>query len=846
MSSDKLQFIDYRKPKLEAGDYTFEVTQTYGDPKGSARTAIATPLKVKVSGDRIRLKPEQVFAQYPPAGEKGDFSDTLPHISLKKASLPWERSAYNYDSDNLYTKQSDIESFESWLYLMLINEEDISRGDVIAPRPMRVSQLKQDAYVPQRYDAALEEDVNFGLIGNEEEVQVVDVKKPFFEQLIAKRKQDLQYIAHVRRRYDSKQQLKRELSVIIANRFARHNKEEYPLGMANHALLVSLEGYLNDDAKTAEKSLYVTGDESAGVLLAGLPGDSYIRLVILTSWSFTSRQNKINFEQRSKALDVGSLRLPAEGSSPKHPFVKAVPTKRDSGKPFDSRLQAGMTAIPHQFRLGDRSFSWYRGPCAPFDNASAQLTDDEKGKHTETSSYIGTDADRLLAYCKEDGMFDISYAAAYELGRLLGIKNEDYAKALCRYKKANSRYIALQKSDANRHQDVIGRGITIADLPYAKLDDGELAKDYTAIKAYLTELAQLQDIPHWYLVPDPNLLPQRTIRTFQIDRKWIQSLWLGALSIGGRAKTTYYLYDEIDKDIELSKSIPKAGFFLRSDLVWAYPEMQVSTKAIHPNDGESLDLKKLRTDKGSGYAAYIDRGQWACKLMRQEGLAEDLLMGLTNKPFNYMSLALPAESLHYGADVKQMAATFKANKLNVAGEEFILSLVEKTESGNGVVLLKDGHIPTVSYDATSSKPSVSVVDKKLIISLGNRGVRTTVQELQQVLQQTDKVISNVAIIRESAQKKLLPVTYTKSIQYKGIIIGHPVDISNPDLVDDYGIVNMNGLAAKIKLALEQGLDVDVDKNYKEKLESTSFASAHLGRYMLEGEPKVEFSLGGHQ
>ena len=101
MAGDTLQFLDYRKPKLESGDYTFEVTQTYGDPDGGS-IPITKSVKVKVQGDRIRINPDQIFAKYPPEGEQGNFTDTIPHIALKKPTLPWERSAYTFDTDTLY------------------------------------------------------------------------------------------------------------------------------------------------------------------------------------------------------------------------------------------------------------------------------------------------------------------------------------------------------------------------------------------------------------------------------------------------------------------------------------------------------------------------------------------------------------------------------------------------------------------------------------------------------------------------------------------------------------------------------------------------------------------------
>ncbi len=707
-TTDRLTFLDYRKPKLEAGDYTFTVAQTYGDPQANSTTTITQELKVKVRGERLRLRPEQVFAQYPPNGERGNFDDTLPHIALKKATLPWERSAYTYDDDDVFTKESEVERYESWLYLMLINEADMARGDAKLPTSVRISALKEEAYVPQAYFESLMADMNSGFIGPEEEVQVVDVKKHFFNTLIAETKEDLQYLAHVRQRYDETgQSLKRELSVIVGNRFAQSDPETYPSGMANHLLLISLEGYLNDDSQlgTDQQSNYTTGNDTEGVLLEQLNDDDHIRYIVLTGWSFTSKEEKINFEQRSKALDVGSLRLPSKDSSLDHPYVQGIP-KRDGGTPFDEKLKAGMSAIPHQFRIGDRSVSWYRGPCVPF-LSDAALNAYEKGEG-ENDIKVPTDADKLLGYLSEDGMFDISYAAAYELGRFLGMKNEGYAKALARYKRAKSRYVSLQREDEDRSQDVIDKGITIKNLPYAKLRPQELEEDKKVIVDFLKSLALLKGIPHWYLLPDDHLLPQRTIRTFYIDPKWLQGLWLGILSLGGRAAVTHQCYKELYP--EFSAKMPKAGFFLRSDLVWAYPEMLVTARS---NDT-------------------------ACTLIRQEELTPDLLLVLTDTPFEYLSLELPSEALHYGADV---------------------------------------------IDATVSKS----------------------------IKYADKTVSNVAI-------------------------------TGLGLIDTEGILKVGTLAGKIKEALE-GSD-KVDQQYKDRLGDQAFVSARFSRFMLEGEPKVEFKLGG--
>jgi hypothetical protein len=884
MAGDTLQFLDYRKPKLESGDYTFEVTQTYGDPDGGFISNLTKSVKVKVQGDRIRINPDQIFAKYPPEGEQGNFTDTIPHIALKKPTLPWERSAYTFDNDLLYNRGADNgEIHESWLYLMLINEEDLHRGDVLNPESVRVDGLTNGAYVPEELAAGLLSDIEFGAIGAEEEVQVVDLKKSFFKALIADRKEDLQYLAHVRRRYGIQEiqkdatyspgslvsyqgtyyrarkaissatlsslptedwqridalqanqaydqdtvvlhndnlykakqpitsatiteslsetdweaikvdDLQRELSVIMGNRFAQSDAEKYPMGMVNHALLVSLEGYLNhDDSLTDpnEATTYISEADQTGRDLEDLAEDSYVRCIVLSQWSFTSKRDQINFEERSKALDVDALRLPSVNSSPEHLFVKDLP-QRDTGTTFDNALTAGFSGILHQFRLGDRSLSWYRGPCVPSDTSHSEvdlLSRYEKGIEADGITYSSSDADRFLYYDSIHGMFTISYAAAYELGRFLAMKNEEYAKVLYRYKKAKSRYVFLNEEDQDRSQDVIDKGITIENLPYSKLNEADLIEDESFIRDYLEELALLKEIPHWYLIPDPNLLPQRTIRTFQIDFKWTQSLWLGALSLGGRARVSTQLYEDLVG--ELTPSIPQAGFFLRSDLVWAYPEMEVVAKFISPNNGQNLDLDELKSSQENNYTDFIN-AQPSLTVLRQEELTPEILMVLTDQDLNYLSLALPPEALHYGSDTTHTpvesleestnvrADSFTSNKLYVAGKRFSVVWAQ------GATIADSVH--QISYSLENgTAPSVEIQDTQLTINLGMVQNATKVGELKSALL-AHPSIESVALDSEE-QEFLLDDSY-QEISLDFVIsgksftliqaLGHTLSTSDP-------------------------------------------------------------------
>jgi hypothetical protein len=762
----------------------------------------------------------------------------------------------------------------------------------------------------------------------------VDVKVSFFRQLIADRKQDLQYLAHVRQRYSESEELIRELSVVLANRFAQGNVEDYPLGMANYSLLVSLEQYLNDDSRVPSdsniadlQSLYVTSGQASGTPLDQLSADAYLRLVILTRWSFTSIDNSINFETRSKALDVGSLRLPSWDHDPDHPYLNEIP-KRDFGTPFDDRLQAGMTGVLHKMRLGDQSISWYRGPFMPCQTSEDKvnlLNDYERGKEGDT--YVATDADRLLRYHPLDGMLDISYSSAYELGRFLALRNADYANALYEYKRGRARYITLQKSDAVRKQEVLNKGINIKQLPYAKLDPSRQSEYLAMIKQYLMELATLKDIPGWYLLPDYQLAPQLSIRTFSVDMKWMQSLWLGALSLSGRSEITYAMYSELY--VDLQSHVPSGGFFLHSDLVWAYPELVIETKQIAGAVDGTLDVQQLRSDQGSSYADYIERktnpGREQIQpkpILEARDLALDCRLVLTTdyvegQVVQYNNNFYVCRQSHRtGSSLAGDGSSFDGDRWRdcpvwTASQRYILNTFV-TYEGQAYRCIQD-HVSTALFDNLMWEitddywQSNTLYEINTCVRDGNEYYISTQKHTSgdsfgvnrweacaswqaqtdyaqnqfvtyagQAYQCTQGHASTGSFVEDNWQAvdninwqapddatfnyialSLPPealhygadatstvvngetqYSYQKSIKYNGRTV---CTLSSTDIqVDDKGIVNIENLAESIK----QGLNNSalVDSAYKTGL--THFGSARLSRYMLEGEPKVEFSLGG--
>ncbi len=728
MSGDQLQFIDYRKPKLEAGDYEFSTQHRYNG-EGSGDTAT---LNVRVTGERVRIDDSQIFGRYPPPGESGDFADTLPHISLTKGTLPWIRSAYNVDDE---TRRGEVEIYEPWLYVMVLNDNDFQAGRARDFEPCALQELNHGAYFPAGQLSSLNSDTT--LTGGQKTVSSVVVKKHLFNDLLLNNKashddkDQLEQLAHIRRRWQelgapvsknasfitdlnnlaaSANQdnllttlsgfgipatakrfsvvsadktwliqdsvngdclldvvsddgttvgiqlmtLKRELSVLVANRFGQNAASATSTGR-NIAMVVSLEQYLTEDSLND---------------IDALSDDADMRFIVLTSWEFDCKPAAINFEQRSKKLNANALKYGDHD-------INLVEDKGD----FGAKLQAGMVPLPHTLRNNDRGLSWYRGPLVPtvqeqahWDNV--QLSAQALGE--EDSTLVATDADKLLRYHPGEGMFDISYAAAYELGRVLSLRQPEYLKNLRQYKKAKSRYIKLAESDAQRMAQVQDLGIHIEELPYAQLNASVMNSQLQVVENWLMKLAHLSEIPSWYLVPDNRLLPPRSIRTFNLDPIWIQALWLGALSLDGRPQVTHALFH--DCWVKHQADIPRAGAFLRSDIVWAYPELVVDFRnidelAVDIADDQTVDLRQLALNHFTSVKANIDLKEMKddfedaftdliemhppIDITDLHSLDNDLSLYLTKSRFDYVSLALPPESLHYGADFDKAANRYR-------------------------------------------------------------------------------------------------------------------------------------------------------------------------------------------
>lgn len=412
IKAGQIQFIEACHPPLVAGGYTATIRQTLKDSPQAPLPWNSDPylstLTFSVDAPRFTLNPGDIHSVYPPVNEEGRFDNALPHVVFTRRTLPWERT--------LDGKPPEFgKPFAPWLALLLLWEEELQALDdkgQIKSLPIfsgaQESLLRtglKDVLVPDlgqapgqtdeqkmRHQAWEQEEWRYQ--GEGKSCLAIDLPAALFKAIVP-RDADLPYLAHVRQVDTGNKEVlgindRGWFSLVMGNRLPQPNKTQ-------RALLVSLEGF-QDRLKEG-----------------WMPQDNQkVRLAVLGSWVFTCKGTN-DFKAKMNALNFtpdSGFRLRYES------YNKDEPSARDTVNAAYSR---GYTAFDHAIRHGERTVSWYCGPLAPLSY--------HKPKQIQK---LITSTDELLRYDPEIGMFDVSYAAAWQLGRLLALQNQGFAIALDR------------------------------------------------------------------------------------------------------------------------------------------------------------------------------------------------------------------------------------------------------------------------------------------------------------------------------------------------------------------------------------------------------------------------------
>jgi len=439
-----------------------------------------------------------------------------------------------------------------WLALVLFQDQEKP-----TPIVVKLSDLQNPAGFAAKFPALQPESAQ----KDSDSVTVIDVRKRVL-QAILPTSDELALLAHVRVGVDTAGN-PQEQAVIIGNRLPVRDG-------TSTVHLVSVEGrYANGSFQYQD-----AGDEDL------------IRLVSLKSWSFSCVDEKQNFKGLLTHLDrsSSSLRLPRNA----HPEVEKY-------------LSMGAVLLPHTFRRAGKTFSWYHGPLVPAENMT-------------TLSLPVPAADALVRYNPVLGLFDISYAAAWELGRLLALQSKQFSTNLYLWKRTHAQQLRQAEQQ-----------LLYASLP-VQGQSVDASEQFTAISTWFARVGLLQGVPFNYLVPDEHMLPKESIRFFWVDSVWVDCLLDGAFGIG-RVTTSDQNQDQNHVAANTSPAVNPydqiTGLLLRSEVVAGWPGLLVSG---YGSDGKTLPL------------------------LRKECLSPNVLICLFDGVMTSVSFSQHPETLHFGLD----------------------------------------------------------------------------------------------------------------------------------------------------------------------------------------------------
>ena len=376
------------RPPLKAGGYTLRVGHALKkDGDGTSGSGLNEHAdnkvqKVQIEGPRFILAPDEVHSMFPPANDRGNFCNRLPQIVLRRRTLPWERTI---DGE---------EDGASWMALLLVNENERENEDYL--KQMTVAEVVQGTSSVKVPDLSSLTDKE-----KERTCTVVEMNGQLFK-AICPTAEELNLLTHVRVvSTEDKELLGQDedgwFSVVTGSRFPDKDLDKAD-GVGHTALLVSLEGQSENMTKEYSSSISV-------------------RLVVLASWSFTSKNEGdfqttlTNIGRRGGVGLLGDLRhncvVKGSGDDERNTLV----------------IETSHVPVNQSYRTGEQGVGLYRGPLTPF-----PIT---------YKSIICHHADEAIVVDPFTGLEQIGYGAAFELGRLLGASDESLAVGLMKWRRGD-------------------------------------------------------------------------------------------------------------------------------------------------------------------------------------------------------------------------------------------------------------------------------------------------------------------------------------------------------------------------------------------------------------------------
>lgn len=374
-NSVEIEIASRHQPALSQGEYTINAKVDLSEDHNFDKIVNSEKVSqnFRIGGDGLTLDPNRIYSTYPVSESSGNFASYLPQLVINDRAFPWERKLAVKDGQKY-----------PWVALLVFSEdEEVELSEAIAFNSIKA---KEDQFFAKPK-----------VIDEKTSVKTLDVSAALFQQVFPKL-EELPYLVHARKtpldNKSTEEGVKDEwFACITANRFPKAQEKESIDPVKHLACLISLEGF-----EAVFKDPKLLADKNS------------VKMICLHHWNFYCENHSDDLVEIVEKMSIQSI-YQDFGKKAKVPEIASI-------------LEAGYQPINHKFREGSVSISWYRSPFIPY------LTKKNQKPSVEQ-------ADSLLRFDQGLGTFDVSYSAAWQLGRMLALQNISFAQNLYLWRKEN-------------------------------------------------------------------------------------------------------------------------------------------------------------------------------------------------------------------------------------------------------------------------------------------------------------------------------------------------------------------------------------------------------------------------
>ncbi|KAB8349755.1 hypothetical protein FH972_023769 [Carpinus fangiana] len=673
-------------PGLQARPYTIEVKQPVTAADGSAIT-LSTSQLFYVQEPRFVLPEGAIHTTYPPSGFTTT-AETLPHVIFNNPTFPWERpgsedadktppddysrnrtpwlAVFVFTADELKLAETDLSGNDSLFFDIPSLKDGVKQTSTFTV-PVPANELTKIKSTTTPYTKNVAEDATAA--------NTILLKRELFAGFFSKYSKQgaaentpTPYVQH--------------------HRFLAHKRVINTEGMAESgaegtddtgSFGVVVSGRCGPPSITVPTPVYVHLVSIEGVeQMPGFPFDKstrFVAMVSLASWSYVCLPPGTP-SVRDEMITLGKSISPLSSSLTEATRDK-IHQVANTGDRLLERLDQGYALSRYRAQSGEVTACFLRGPFVPV------------GKYTlpdgfPETSMVGSD---LSILDRQLGLMDISYSAAWQLGRTMAISDQAFTTCLYRVRTqiiqratalAEGKYVGrytwrkdkeqllsglkdsierlgliaganelrsncsvrrrwmvekVQPLDLSYHGEIVDAFVDSeftkaakevastpcpedpskpSEKPYNEFN-APFSADWVIVLRWVLDRFFFDSIPAHYFLPDASLLPQESLKFFDIDDNWMDCFLDGALSLGNHIdqqtdkvrdaiKTAIKWYLQTDLgDLKYPPPIPKYGCLIRSSLITQFPDLIVAVDPApeaHP-DVQPVLLRHEILDKGT-------------------------------------------------------------------------------------------------------------------------------------------------------------------------------------------------------------------------------------------------------